>query len=420
MNQGPKLKVTATGSTGLCAREVTFALRRHWKATATLAAVAVGLPLWAQQSRVYRDGNAWVEELTGTLPAGREVHINTDLGDVRVQGNSTACVYTVRKRSYAASQEAARRQFEEFRFNAVRTGEVDSLEGRATTPNMNRFGVEVLVQVPHALDSVKVETGGGALGFQAINGTVIGTTGGGSVRLDNLAGPVKIKSGGGNVDGGTLGADVFLNLGGGVVHLENVSGQSRIKVGGGKVYIGSAHGADIQTGGGSIEVRKCTGDLRAVTGGGNINLGDVSGTVRAESMGGSVHVGSAKGRVEVATGGGSVEAYKLVQGAQVETGAGAITVEFVGSRGSFSDSNLRTAAGDVTVFLPSSLPVTVHASSDMISGEGIHSDFPGLQIHQEGGSYGPKSMWAEGQLNGGGALLRVRTTIGQIDFRRSQ
>ncbi len=393
----------------------------YWKMTLALLAVALALPLWAQQSRVYHEGDSWVEEISGTLPAGRELHVNTDVGSVKVQGNSQACSYVVRKRSYAASQDAARKQFEQFRFSAVRTGEIDALQGRLANRNMSRFGVEMTVQVPRAQELVKVETGAGALGFSAITASVIGVTGGGTVKLDDLGGgPVKIKSGGGNVSGGNLGGDLMLTSGGGDIHIENVSGQSKIHNGGGRVTLGSTKGADIQSAGGGVEVRKCTGDLRAETGGGNINIGDVSGMIRASTTGGTVHVSSAKGRVEASTGGGSIEMYKLGQGAQLETGAGPITVEFIGGRGSFSDSNLHTASGDVTVYLPGNLPVTIHASTDMASGKGIQSEFQSIQPHWEGGNYGPKSAWAEAQLNGGGALLRVRTTIGQIDFRRLQ
>jgi DUF4097 and DUF4098 domain-containing protein YvlB len=277
------------------------------------------------------------------------------------------------------------------------------------------------VQIPRGLDLVKVETGSGSLMFSMIGGAVVGVTGGGMVKLEDVAGPVKIKSGGGNVTGGNLGADLMLTSGGGDIHIENVAGATKIHNGGGKVYVGSTRGADIQSVAGNIEVHRCNGDLQAETGGGNLNLGDVTGTVRANTTGGAIRLASGKGRVEATTGGGSVEMYKLWQGAQVETGAGAITVQFVGSRDSFSDSNLHTASGDVTVFLPGNLPVTIHASSDMSTGGmGIHSDFQGLQTHMEGGNYGPKSAWAEGQLNGGGAMLRVRTTIGQIDFRRLQ
>ncbi len=384
-----------------------------------MAAVAAALPLWAQQSRIYRDGNAWVEEVTGTLPAGRQVTVNTDMGDVQVQGNSQACSYVVRKRAYVPSQEAAKKQFEQFRFNAVRTGEVDTLEGKLTNRNMTRFGVELVVQVPRSLDVMKVETGMGSLGLSSLNATVLGTTGGGQVKLDDLSGPVKIKSGGGNVDAGNLGADFALTAATGDVHVANVAGQSIIHIGGGKVYLGSTRGTDIHTTAGSVEVRKCTGDLRADTGGGNITIGDVSGTVRADSNAGSIHVGSAQGRVQVTTSGGSVEMFKLNQGAQVETGAGAITVEFVGAR-SFTDSSLRTAAGDITVIMPAAMRVSVHGSSDMVSGSILRSDFPELKGHVEGQAYGAKSMWVEGQLNGGGPMLRLRTTIGQIEFRRAQ
>jgi hypothetical protein len=95
-------------------------------------------------------------------------------------------------------------------------------------------------------------------------------------------------------------------------------------------------------------------------------------------------------------------------------------VQFVGGRGQFHDSFLHTASGNMVVYLPSDLGVSVHASTELASGVVIKSELPGLTITSEGGQYGPKSMSAEGSLNGGGPILRVRTTIGQIDFRRSQ
>jgi DUF4097 and DUF4098 domain-containing protein YvlB len=393
---------------------------RKWTTAAALLAMAVAIPLWAQQSRVYRDGNSWVEEITGTLPASRQVRVTTDVGSVQVQGSSPRVSYVIRKRSYAPSEEAARRQFEQMHVSSIKNAEGAFIEGRLANRNLDRFNAEFLVQIPRQLDVVKVETHGGSLNLSSIAATVLGATGGGWVKLDDLDGSVKVTSGGGNVEVGRLGSDFSLITGGGDVHIKSVAGQMRVNIGGGKVYVGSAKGAFIQTGAGSIEVHKCTGDLGASSGGGNLSLGDVTGAVQADTTAGSVHLDSARGQVQVTTGGGSVELFNLGQGAQVETGAGGITAEFVGKRGGFSASSLHTASGDVVVYLPVDLPVTVHASSDMATGHGITSDFSGLRITKEGSNFVPRSMYAEGALNGGGPTLKVRTIIGQIDFRQSR
>jgi len=384
-----------------------------------LALFAMALPLCAQQQRIYRDGNSWVEEITGTLPLAHELHVKTDLGSVEVQGNSPHISYLIRKRSYVATQDAARRQFDQLRISAGKVGDSDSIEGKATSKNVFHLGAEFILQVPRDLSLVKVQTRGGSLTFSSIAATIVATTGAGLIKMDDLAGPVKIASGGGNVEAGNLGSDLTFTSGASDVRVSNVGGQTQVNLGGGRVYIGSSRASTIQTGAGSIQVQKCMGDLHVVSGGGNLYLGDVYGAVQAQTEGGSVRVASATGPVQVTTGGGSVTLFNLGRGAQVETGAGPVTVEFLGNHG-FTDSYLHTASGDVTVCFAGSMPVTVHANSDMASGHGIVSDFPGLNISQQGGVFSPRSMSAEGAINGGGPALRIRTTIGQIAFHRCQ
>jgi DUF4097 and DUF4098 domain-containing protein YvlB len=382
-------------------------------------------PLCAQTpaqptARVFRDGNAWVEETTGTLSAGREFRAFTDMGSMEVQGTASQVSYVVRKHSNAATEEAARKQFDQFRITANKVGDVVILEGRMIGRSVNRLAADFVVQIPRLTQAVKAETRGGALSVNSIQGSVVGATGGGDVKLNDLAGPVKVTSGGGVMEAGTVGSDLYLQSGGGNVSVDKVSGQLIVKTGGGKVRIGMAGPTTIETGAGNIEVNRCNGDLRANSGGGNMNLGEIHGTVTAETGGGSVKLGSAQGYVQVNTGGGSVELWKVGQGAHVETGGGAITVQFIGGREQFRESYLHTAVGNVAVYLPRDLGVSVHASTEVANGSGIKSEFPGLAITSEGGQYGPKSMFAEGNLNGGGPILRVRTTIGQIDIRRVQ
>ncbi len=393
---------------------------RKRAATVACAAIALALPLLAQQTRLYQDGNSWVEETTGKLSAARELRINTGVGSIEVRGTAHSIVYVVRKRVYASTKEEAQQEFQKMKVTAANIGRVAVLEGKLLQPDMTRFTADISLQVPHDLEKVLLETGAGALTLTSLAAAVVGKTGAGTVKLDDIAGPVTLTTGGGEVAAGNLGSDVSINSGGGSVHIERIGGTGKISTGGGMIFVGSARSLAAKTGGGPIEVQKCAGDLTASTGGGNLSLGNVAGTVKIDAVAGSVRLASATGDVHVNTGGGSVELFKLSRGAQVETGTGAITVEFLGKAGDFADSSLHTAAGDVLVFLPRNLPVTVHASADMAPGYGIHSEFPGIHISNPAGNFGPRSMWAEGALNGGGPLLRVRTGIGHIDFRRAQ
>ena len=171
-----------------------------------------------------------------------------------------------------------------------------------------------------------------------------------------------------------------------------------------------------QTGGGSIDVQNCPGDVRASTGGGSLEIGEVGGRADLESGGGSIRLASAKGPVTASTGGGSITLWKLMNGARAESGAGSITAEFLSVN---TNSTLETSVGDVIVYLSPNAKVTVKASVEMANGHKIRSDFADLKISSKGGEWGPRTYYAEGSLNGGGPVLVVRTSSGNVEFRRS-
>jgi DUF4097 and DUF4098 domain-containing protein YvlB len=182
--------------------------------------------------------------------------------------------------------------------------------------------------------------------------------------------------------------------------------------------VSGLQGAILETGGGSIQVERCAGHVKASTGGGSIELGDIGGAVEMETGGGSIRLASAKGPVHAETGGGSIE-LNGVPSARAETGGGGIVAKFVASKGEHHDSQLETSAGDITVYLDSNVNISVRASIEVANGHNIRSDFPDIRVSSEGGDYGPKTVTAEGSLNGGGPVLKVRTTTGDISFRRS-
>ncbi len=419
--------ITGTTSGGNPASHVRRRRRRAGKtsfrksASLTIGlALAVSLPLLAQHVRVYQEGNAWVEETTGTLPMAHDLRINTDVGSIDVRGKARGVMYVIRKRAAVPTREEAQREFQMMKISAVNVGDQAVVEGRLLHHDVTRFTADFSMQVPYDLKKVLLNTGGGAVKLSSLAAAVTGKTGAGTVKLDDLAGPVNITTGGGDVLAGSLGSEAIIKNGGGNVHIDNITGTAKISTGGGKVYVGSANTLLIENDAGSIDVRRCFGNLQASTGGGNVNVGEVSGSVRVDAGAGSVRLAGAGGRVQVTTGGGSVELFKIAQGAKVDTPVGAITVQFTAVPGGFTDSSLHTGSGDVLVFLPDELPMTVHASSDMATGFGIRSEVPGIRIGKQGGGYGPQSAWAEGVLNGGGPMLRVRTTMGHIDFRKTQ
>jgi len=71
------------------------------------------------------------------------------------------------------------------------------------------------------------------------------------------------------------------------------------------------------------------------------------------------------------------------------------------------------------VYLAPNVSLSIRASIDVANGHSIHSDFPEIKVTIEGGDYGPKTVTAEGNLNGGGPVLKVQTTTGDISFRRA-
>ncbi len=380
--------------------------------------VTVTLPLAAQTGKVYRDGSYWVEEITGTLSGARSLRVRTDAGSVNIQGGAQpGFTYTVRKRVRAASEESARRDLAGFRITAsVRNG-MATLEGDAERRNFRNFSVDFTVNAPRELESVRAETDGGTIGVRNINGRVNAESGGGTVSLSDIVGPVTAETGGGAVDVANSAGELNLHTGGGGIKISGSKGKVNAETGGGTISIGGAQQAvTAQTGGGSIDLQNCGGDVRASTGGGSLEIGEVAGSADLETGGGSIRLAAAKGPVKASTGGGTITLYKLMNGARAESGAGSITAEFLSVN---TDSTLETSVGDVIVYLSPNARVTVKASVEMANGHRIRSDFPDIKVSSEGGEWGPRNYFAQGSLNGGGPVLRVRTSSGNIEFRRA-
>jgi DUF4097 and DUF4098 domain-containing protein YvlB len=375
----------------------------------------------AQETHVSREGGAWAQEITGSLAAVKNLRVKVDMGSVVVRGGQQQGInYVVHTHFGNSSEQDARRQFEQYKVTAYVKGETAWIVGDWQGGRRpRRFSGEFSVVVPRDMALLKLETEGGNVDASGVAGRVEAESGGGSMKLDDIGGGANAETGGGSIDVGTVGGELNLHTGGGSIEVRHANGKVVAETGGGSVEIQSgAQGATIETGGGSVEVRQCSGKVKVSTGGGSVDLSDIGGPAELETGGGNIHLTSAKGHVHAETGGGGIELYD-VPSARAETGGGGITVKLVNTGGERNDSDLETGAGDITVYIAADVAINVRASVDMGNGHRITSDFSDIHISSEGDKWGPKSLTAEGKLNGGGPTVKVHTSSGDICFKRA-
>src|SRR5271167_520882 len=394
-------------------------LKRLPQFAGLLCILAALAPLTLAQETHESHEGTWSQSSTGTLAAARNLRVKLDMGSVLVRGGQqTGISYVVQSHSYSSERDA-RRQFGSFKVNSYVKGDTAWIVGEWEGGRPRKFSGEFVIDIPRDTALVKIETGGGGVQATGITGSVEIESGGGKVRLDDIGGSANVQTGGDAIDVGSVGGDLKLETGGGNISIGSVKGNIRAETGGGNVVVLSGgEGAVIEAGGGNVEIKRCGGRVKASTGGGSINLGDIGGPAEIETGGGSIRLTSAKGRVGANAGAGTIELYG-VPSARVETGAGGITVKFINTGVERSDSMLETSAGDITVYIAPDVAISVRASVDLGNGHHITSDFPDIHIAGEGGPWGPRTLNAEGKLNGGGPVLKVRTTTGDICFRRA-
>src|SRR5260370_34158796 len=134
--------------------------------------LAASLAAMAQSSapRVFRVGNEWVEETTGTLAAGKVVRVKTTAGSIKVQGGEQNNVtYTIRKRVRARSEEAAHREFILVKTSASASGGSVLL---LADGGKSRGSADFDLHVPSRTLVVRLDTDGGTVSAANIAGQV--------------------------------------------------------------------------------------------------------------------------------------------------------------------------------------------------------------------------------------------------------
>lgn len=179
-----------------------------------------------------------------------------------------------------------------------------------------------------------------------------------------------------------------------------------LRTSGGGVKVGDLDGrVDARTSGGSIDLGKITGDVVAQTSGGSVSLEEGAGDVKLGTSGGSIRVGRAVGETDLNTSGGGIDIKSVESPLHASTSGGSINATIAGPMK--GDCVLSTSGGRVRAVVEAGAAFQLDAST---SGGSVRAE--GLTITIDKGGAGRSRL--SGKVNGGGPLLKLRSSGGDV------
>jgi hypothetical protein len=365
-----------------------------------------------------REGGYWTRTVQGQINTSGMERLRVETtGDVMVRGaGDQRTSYSLKVRVKAADAREADALLRGF---SVKTGtEGGRTYLRVTPPRHGSAGLELTVTGPRTFEDVWVETHGGNVQASDFDGGLEARSGGGRIAVDGIRGHAELRTGGGDIEVGSVSGPLRCSSGGGEIRVENAGSTAYLETGGGEIVVHQAAGAvHAATGGGNIRVDRAASTVLARTAGGLIQVGQAEGAVTAETSGGAIQVDAANG-VRCESAGGAIRLRNVAGALHASANSGNILAQLVSSH-PFADSLLSTNAGDITVFIPSNLALTIQATNETGGTGRIISDFVQVPV-QTGAQPGVGPAVAEGALNGGGPVLRVNVNGGTIYLRREK
>ena len=352
---------------------------------------------------------------------GDHIHVKTGLGSINIHTQSSGTSDKVDYRVHLeteASQKDAQKLLKSFTVSARTTS--DGVLLKAEGPERRgagRLWVTLDLTIPKN-SSVDVSTGGGNIDAVQIDGHVSLSTAGGNITTGNIGGPAHLDTGGGNIVARNVAGELVANTLGGHITVGSVAGNATLHTDGGHIRVASVQGtAHLETGGGNITLEHSGAELTAQTGGGEIEVGEAAGLVRARTSGGGIRVVRMFGPTDLETSGGSIYLTQVDSAVKASTSDGEITAWFVAPPKGSGNCELQSSSGDIVVHLPRELPVTIDAMVEKGGDHRVIVDpaFP-LKVTYDDSSKGAHTVRAEGDLNGGGELIKLRTVAGNIRF----
>jgi hypothetical protein len=201
-------------------------------------------------------------------------------------------------------------------------------------------------------------------------------TSGGSIHMDNLNGNEKFETSGGSL------------------HLDKLTGVIKGETSGGSIHVSNS-GSDIslETSGGSIEASNCNGRIHLETSGGSLRFNDLKGTIDANTSGGSINARNIAGEFKTSTSGGSINLSELACALDASTSGGSFHAQF-NTVGKYVKVDV---SGNVDISVPGKQGLNLDLRADRVEAN-FNSNFSGTKEKEK----------IDGKLNGGGPVVEIR------------
>jgi DUF4097 and DUF4098 domain-containing protein YvlB len=360
-------------------------------------------------------------DFSGTVATrdAARLHLITDTGSIVIHTHDAPSVdYRVHLEADSSVKDAAR-LLQGFALHAHAVEDGVSLTGATTAHSATgRLWVTLDVTVPRNY-SLDVSTDAGNITADDLNGHQVLLTQGGNIMAGNINGSARLTAvAGGHISVKNVTGELVAETGGGHITTGAVGGNASLHTHGGHIRADSIAGvAHLDTDGGNITLEHAGADLIAETAGGQIQVGEAAGLVRAKTDGGGIRVVRSSGPADLQTADGSIYLTQADGSVKASTATGGITAWIMSPAKGSGECELESMKGDIVVYLARSMPVTIDAQVQMGQTHGFIIDpaFP-LEVHYDDAARGERVARAEGSLNGGGEVLRLRTVAGNIRF----
>lgn len=416
--------------------------------TAALFPLTLAL-LFAQASiaqELRRESRGYAADIKKSFNAGTTgtLEMREITGDITVKAGTGATVeITETVYMEVFTEEEAKRVRDACLESYTQAGNRITVDGRMRPRRTVESRFNITVPASFTLD---LGTSGGDISIDRVKGNTSLRTSGGDIELLNTGGTVNAKTSGGNVIVRDAEGTVTVKTSGGDLELERIKGLLDATTSGGNITLRSADKeVTLRTSGGNIEIFEIAGNVKASTSGGDVQVENTSGSVDVSTSGGDLILRDIKGALEAATSGGDIRAERLHAASRLKTSGGDVIVRSLMASLDAATSggnvevemtladfkkphsiSLSSSGGDVELTIPEKLPAKIFAEIYLDGKWGarerydISSDFP-LKIERgQGERRSAEFIRGEGEINGGGDLITLKTSAGNIAIRKGR